>query len=94
MSVIELDAPPRHAPGAAPKVKRSMGRWMVTADMVGSATSPAAASPRTRPPRPGMSATDRSGAGASAAAARLHVGSEVGTLRRVVLHRPDLELGG
>ena len=25
-------------------------------------------------------------------AARLHVGSEVGTLRRVVLHRPDLEL--
>ena len=25
-------------------------------------------------------------------ASRLYVGSEVGTLRRVVLHRPDLEL--
>jgi arginine deiminase len=39
-----------------------------------------------------MSATDQSGAGASSAAARLHVGSEVGVLRRVLLHRPDQEL--
>jgi len=32
------------------------------------------------------------GAGAPQPAPRLYVGSEVGTLRRVVLHRPDLEL--
>ncbi len=42
------------------------------------------------------SATSRSGEGAAPAApsseGRLYVGSEVGALRRVVLHRPDLEL--
>lgn len=32
------------------------------------------------------------GAGAPRSAPRLHVGSEVGALRRVMLHRPDLEL--
>ena len=32
------------------------------------------------------------GAGAPRSAPRLHVGSEVGVLRRVMLHRPDLEL--
>ncbi len=31
-------------------------------------------------------------AGAEPAAGRLHVGSEIGRLRRVILHRPDLEL--
>jgi hypothetical protein len=36
MSVIGSDAPPQRAPGAAPKVKRSMGRWMATANMLGS----------------------------------------------------------
>ena len=40
-----------------------------------------------------MSAIDQVGAlRAPAGAARLHVGSEVGLLRRVVLHRPDQEL--
>jgi len=41
-------------------------------------------------------AISRSGEGAATAApspqGRLYVGSEVGTLRRVVLHRPDIEL--
>jgi arginine deiminase len=32
------------------------------------------------------------GAGVPRATPRLHVGSEIGTLRRVILHRPDLEL--
>src|SRR6185295_1464663 len=32
------------------------------------------------------------GAGAPRSEPRLHVGSEVGVLRRVMLHRPDLEL--
>jgi arginine deiminase len=37
-------------------------------------------------------ASPSAGAGAPRTAPRLYVGSEVGTLRRVLLHRPDLEL--
>ncbi|HEY7632248.1 MAG TPA: hypothetical protein VH817_16195, partial [Thermoleophilaceae bacterium] len=42
---------------------------------------------------PSQSTTAPASAGAvTGPAPRLHVGSEVGVLRRVILHRPDLEL--
>ena len=63
--------------GPPPKLKRTIGLWMATALVVGNMIGSAAWRDCDRRP---------------AATGRLYVGSEVGALRRVVLHRPDLEL--